>query len=95
MLHDAVNRELKQATFLSTRTPTGSKSRRYKGKIVYLVLSSIKRNIKVNEQGVFSFSITCLVLQIFTVLKHANISCDVTHNKFQIDYGKPQIFSKL
>ena len=29
-----INRELKQATFLSTRTPTGSKSRRYRWRMM-------------------------------------------------------------
>ena len=30
---------------------------------------SMEHNIKINEQGLFSFSINCLVLQIFTVLQ--------------------------
>ena len=41
-------------------------------KIVYFALNSIKHNIKVDQQRVFSFSITCVVPQILSVLKHAN-----------------------
>ena len=41
-------------------------------KFLKQTMVSIKHNIKVNEQDVFGFSKTCLLLQIFTVLKHAN-----------------------
>ena len=39
---------------------------------VRLVLISVKHGIKIGRQSIFSFLITCLVLQIFTVLKYAN-----------------------
>ena len=48
-----------------------------------IVLIVIEHHIKVDEQSVFSFSITCPVLQIFTVLDHA---CDVIF--YSIQYAK-------
>ena len=50
-------------------------------KIVCLVLISVEYHIKINQQGVFRFSITCLVIQIFTVLKYTNIACDVIYSR--------------
>ena len=47
-------------------------------KIHCLVLISVKHHIKIDGQSDFSFSITCLVLQIFTVLRHVN---DVIHSR--------------
>ena len=44
----AANRELKQATFLSTRTPTESKSRRYRWRMIVsavLVLNQQRQSI--------------------------------------------------
>ena len=41
-------------------------------KSFFFVLISVEHHIEINRQSVFSFLITCLVLLIFTVLKHAN-----------------------
>ena len=42
-----------------------------------VVLNSVEHfehHIKINQQDIFSFSMTCIVLQLFNVLKYANRS---------------------
>ena len=47
--------------------------------IVCLVLILDEHHIIIHRQGVFSFLVTCLVLQIFSVLK-MQITCDVINS---------------
>ena len=58
---------------------------------------SVEHHIKIDRQSVFSFSITCLVLQIFTVLKYANsLRCHLlTHTKYKLYFAKQEILFKL
>ena len=67
------------------------------GKILCLVLVSVDHRIKTDRQSVFSFSITCLVLQIFTVLIHANSLCChlLMHTKYKLNFTKREISFKL
>ena len=61
-------------------------------KIVCLVLISVEHHIIIHRQGVFSSSITCIVLQIFTVLKYANSRCRLlTHTKYKLYFTKQGI----
>ena len=66
-------------------------------KVPCLVLISVEHRIKINRQSVFSFSITCLVLQIFTVLKYGNsLWCHLlTHTKYKLYFAKQEILFKL
>ena len=42
------------------------------GKIVDLVVIATEQHFRTRLNGAFSFSISCLVSEIFRVLKHAN-----------------------
>ena len=66
-------------------------------KILRLVLISVEHRIKTDRQSVFSFSITCFFLQIFTVLKYANsLWCHLlTHTKYKLYFTKQEILFKL
>ena len=46
-----VNRELKQATFLSTRTPTGNKSRRYRWRMIVSAVLVLNQERQTISQG--------------------------------------------
>ena len=52
--------------------------------IIRLRLISFKDHLKKNRQGTFSFLISCLFLEIFIFLKHADkLICDVIYSRIQ------------